>query len=356
MKKLKGYCSYCPKDVSDKDRIFEFNQDTNLLICPNCGKELNPVEAHHAYLSFLRKQVHKGDNYLDFYGKYQRAYQQYAYVISIEENSVEARFGRLLSLAYLSTVRKAYFNDCLTLLDNDKNYLTYSQRDLYTFLYFAKNMNSMAKSYATQLKKRLTTYRYFFDEDCAKLYFQRIYELNQLLTGILQEIKEIKAEVADNETLNKSYNSYNNSIVKFSRLLGGDANVLDGSVYIFDGMDKEGKVQIKLKKKYQLNHMFNYRHLYLYNDNKKHLIKDDIFSFSNNLLTALRSWRIAISIFILMFIASSISVFFVLDHEWLRYLFYGIAGFAGFFIIISLIALLLLRYRIKKVKRGGSRR
>ena len=85
MKKLKAYCTYCPKDISEKERIFEYNKDTNYLVCPNCGKQLNPIEAHHAYLSFLRKQIRKGDNYLDFYGKYQKAYQQYAYVISIED-------------------------------------------------------------------------------------------------------------------------------------------------------------------------------------------------------------------------------------------------------------------------------
>ena len=50
MKKLKAYCTYCPKDIGDKERIFEYNKDTNFLVCPNCGKQLNPIEAHHAYL------------------------------------------------------------------------------------------------------------------------------------------------------------------------------------------------------------------------------------------------------------------------------------------------------------------
>lgn len=357
MKKLKAYCAYCPKDVGEKERIFEYNKDTTFLVCPNCGKQLNPIEAHHAYLSFLRKQVHKADNYLDFYGQYLKAYQQYAYVISIENESVEARLGRILSLSYLSTLRKAYFIDCLTLFNTEKESYTYTQQDLLTFLYFAKNMNYMAKLYASQIKKRLTTYRYFYDVECIKLYFQRIFELKRLLTCILNELTALKEEISNHEVLNKAYTTYSNGIVKFGRFLTADANAIDGSVYNFDTIDEKGNVLIKLKKKYQLNHMFNYRHLYLYSENNRHLIKDDVFHFSNSLLTSLRVWTavalITLVLFILTGIASGPS--FVLPYDWLKYVMAGSSALFLLAALTSLVVVLILRRKIKKIKRGTAR-
>ena len=357
MKKLKAYCTYCPSDYGEKERIFEYNKDTTFLVCPNCGKQLNPIEAHHAYLSFIRKSIHKADNYLDFYGKYAKAYQQYAYVISIEGESVEARLGRILSLAYLSTLRKAYFLDCLTLLNSEKESYTYTQQDLLSFLYFAKNMRFMAKTYSAQIKKRLTTYRYFYDIDCVKLYFQRLYELKELLNGILDELGTLKEEIQNNEVLNKSYTSSTHGITTFSRLLTADANVLDGSVYNFDGIDKSGHAVLKLKKKYALNHMFNYRHLYLISDNNRHLIKDSVFQFSNPLLTSLKIWSflllLSIIAFVLFGIASASSL--AISIEWLRYFFLILSGTALVGFLISSIVVFSLRRKIKKIKRGTSK-
>ena len=357
MKKLKAYCTYCPKDIGDKERIFEYNKDTNFLVCPNCGKQLNPIEAHHAYLLFIRKQIHKADNYLDFYGQYNKAYQQYAYVISIEDESIEARLGRILSLAYLSTLRKAYFLDCLTLFNTEKEAYTYTQQDLLAFLYFAKNMNFMAKLYSTQIKKRLTTYRYFYDEECVKLYFQRIHELKTLLNGILDELVAIKEEISNHDVLNKLFNTYNNGIVKFSRLLTADANVLDGSVYNFDSIDKSGKVTIKLKKKYQLNHMFNYRHLYLASENNRHLIRDNVFQFSNSLLTTLRLWSVALVLSLAFFVLSGIgsASSLALSYDWLKILFIASAGTFLLSSLISFVVVISMRRRIKKIKRGTVR-
>ena len=357
MKKLKAYCSYCPKEVGEKERIFEYNKDTNFLVCPNCGKQLNPIEAHHAYLTLIRKLIHKADNYLDFYGKYSKAYQQYAYVISIESESIEARLGRILSLSYLSTLRKSFFNDCLLLFNSEKQSYTYTQQDLLTFLYFAKNMMAMAKQYSTQIKKRLTTYRYFYDVDCVKLYFKRIYELKVLLNGILDELSEIKEEIVNHDSLNRSYNQYTNGLMKFSRILTADANVLDGSVYNFEKIDDNGEVVIKLKKKYSLNHMFKYRHLYLTSENNRHLIKDDVFQFSNSLLTSLRVWTfftfLSLVAFVLLGVASASSL--VIAIEWLKYLFLILSGVALFSFFICFITVGVLRRRIKKAKRGTAR-
>ena len=357
MKKLKAYCTYCPKDVGEKERIFEYNKDTNFLVCPNCGKQLNPIEAHHAYLSFIRKSIHKADNYLDFYGQYSKAYQQYAYVISIEGESVEARLGRILSLAYLSTLRKAYFIDCLTLFNSEIQFYTYTQQDLLAFLYFAKNMRYMAKLYSAQIKKRLTTYRYFYDTDCVKLYFQRLYELKELLNGILGELGAIKEEIQNNDVLNKSYQSSEHGITTFSRLLTADANVLDGSVYNFDGIDKHGQVQLKLKKKYQLNHMFNYRHMYLSSENNRHLIKDSVFQFSNPYLTSLKIWSLVLALSlagIFLFGIASASTLAV-SAVWLRYFFLILSGVSLASFLISSVVVFSLRRKIKKIKRGTSK-
>ena len=357
MKKLKAYCTYCPKDIGDKERIFEYNKDTNFLVCPNCGKQLNPIEAHHAYLLFIRKQIHKADNYLDFYGQYNKAYQQYAYVLSIEDESIEARLGRILSLAYLSTLRKAYFLDCLTLFNTEKESYTYTQQDLLAFLYFAKNVNFMAKLYSTQIKKRLTTYRYFYDEECVKLYFQRIYELKMLMNGILDELVAIKEEISNNEVLNKLFNTYNTGIVKFSRLLTADANVLDGSVFTFDSMDKHGNAVVKLKKKYQLNHMFSYRHLHLYSENNRHLIRDNVFQFSNSLLTTLRIWSIVLGLSVILFTLLAIAFVTSLGllDDWIKVILAAATGVFFLSSLTSLISVVTMRKRIKKIKRGTAR-
>ena len=357
MKKLKAYCSHCPSEVGDKERIFEYNKDTNFLVCPNCGKQLNPIEAHHAYLSFIRKQIHKADNYLDFYGKYNKAYQQYAYVISIEEESIEARLGRILSLAYLSTLRKSYFLDCLTLLNSEKHLYTYTKQDLLSFIYFAKNMLSMAKQYAVQIKKRLTTYRYFYDLECVKLYFRRIYELKTLLNGVLDELTEIKEEISNNDSLNRSFTAFSNGLVKFSRVLTADANVLDGSVYNFDKINDHDEVVVTLKKKYKLNHMFKYRHLSLNGENNRHLIKDNVFQFSNSLLTSLRIWRAVLFVsgilFMILGIAAASSI--VIDEKWVKYLLFIIGIFALLMTLISIVVVITLMRKIKIAKRGTAK-
>ena len=104
----KGFCKHCEGEESL--RIFNVNKDAEVCYCPHCMKEMQPKEAIKEYGELISYYLKKASKYLFESTEYLLAYQTFAHVIDLDDTIKVARFGRVLSLVYLSTLRTSKIN------------------------------------------------------------------------------------------------------------------------------------------------------------------------------------------------------------------------------------------------------
>ena len=101
----KGFCTHCKGD--EYDRIFDVNKDAEVCYCPNCMAAMSPKEAITNYGGLISHYLKKASKALFETTQYLVAYQTFAHIIDLNETIKVAHFGRVLSLVYLSSLRKS---------------------------------------------------------------------------------------------------------------------------------------------------------------------------------------------------------------------------------------------------------
>ena len=99
----KGFCTHCEGD--EKLRIFNVNKEADVCYCPHCMKEMQPKQAIKDYGDLISSYLKKASKYLFESTEYLLAYQTFAHIIDLDETIKVARFGRVLALVYLSSLR-----------------------------------------------------------------------------------------------------------------------------------------------------------------------------------------------------------------------------------------------------------
>ncbi len=208
---VKGYCTNCNKE-NEARRIFDVNSDTRFCYCPHCGKKYRPRVAIANYQRTISKYLKKARFFLTNAGEVQYAYNLYAYVLELEPENKTAKLGRLISLAFLSTVRRNRFIEVLQLLEIEKDLFhekIFAHEQYNEFLIHLENCTQI---YLYNVKKALTLKSYFYDIDCIKLYFKHIKDVIELrrlivselmLIGVSANVSIISDEIKD---LEKEYN------------------------------------------------------------------------------------------------------------------------------------------------------
>ena len=208
---VKGYCTNCNKE-NEARRIFDVNSDTRFCYCPHCGKKYRPKVAIANYQHTISKYLKKARFFLSNAGEVQYAYNLYAYVLELEPENRTAKLGRLLSLAFLSTVRRNRFIEVLQLLEIEKDLFhdkVFAHEQYNEFLIHLENCT---ETYLINVKKALTLKGYFYDVDCIKLYFKHIKDVIELRRLIVSELMVIgvtaNLSIISDETkdLEKQYN------------------------------------------------------------------------------------------------------------------------------------------------------
>ena len=226
MSMKKGYCPKCKKARDEKKRVFDVNSEASVCYCPNCLTAYKPSVVIEEYNNFLNEKITNAFYQFKTIRKFKNAYKTFAKVLEFEPEHAIALSGRIASLFYLSTLRKVYFKDTMSLLMMSKHrFYLVSNRDIYKQL--LNSLNVGFEEYHHNLTKRLTFVGYFYDSDCLKLFITR-----------LNEIKEFK------EYIYKEFVALDENVlaVKVSKEITVIEKALHADFYTADGIKREFKI------------------------------------------------------------------------------------------------------------------
>ena len=267
----KGYCTNCNK-YDEGRRIFDVNTDAKYCYCPHCGKKYTPKVAIHNYDRAISLYLKRGYYYLKNTGNPKAAYGIFAYVLELEHYNKTAKLGRLLSLAYLSTLRRNRFLEVKELLTMESEIFKVSKtRREYTA--FLVSLHKCVQDYIIKAKKKLTFREYFYDINCLKLYYSLISDAITLLRVVVNELSMIEEErlaFTVSDTIKDYENEYN--IAFFT---------VDGQEQRLVNFTKNGEpLIVNGKRREDTTKLMRYRMASLDEDKKKNYryIKDNIFS------------------------------------------------------------------------------
>ena len=315
----KGYCIYCNKH-DEQRRIFDVNSDSRYCYCPHCGHKYRPRIAIFNYERVINKYLRHAYFYLKNAGEPLLAYNLFAYVLELEPTNKTAKLGRLLSLCYLSTLRKNRFLETKEMLNICKDeYHNKTMKDEY--IAFLLSLNHCIDDYLTRLRKKLSFKEYFYDVDCAKLYFLHFNEGMDLKRMIAEELSLIEAERHSGRVYK--------SISEFEKELTESFYTVDGQERRLLNYAKSGEPLIANgKKKEDLSKYERYRMCTLDPNNKKlRVLKEPVFSTANSKMY--KFFRVSFMFFILLF-AAAIALLIV-------YLIYMAAKYSVILLVLALI-------------------
>lgn len=266
----KGFCigTGC-NSREEVRRIFDVNSEAQFCYCPYCGKKYRPKVAIFNYEKRINRYNRKAKFYLKNVGQPQYAYNLFAYVLELEPENKTAKLGRLLSLAYLSTLRRNRFSEVRALLDIAKIDIAESKKSKY--ISFILNLNACANEYFDKVKKKLTFRSYFFDCECLKLYYKNLRDVI--------EFKRYLSTELSNSNAKKDTEVVFNEIKDLEAIYRESAFTADGVEHTFTNFTKTGdpliaegrrKVETKLEK-FRMSSLDK-------NDKKLIYIKDSVFS------------------------------------------------------------------------------
>lgn len=187
----KAYCTRC-HGKDPKEHIFEANSDAEVCYCPRCMNKLRPNDAIDAYGIFIKKLLRQADRTFFSSIGYNKSYSLYARVLDFEPSNIDALLGRLLSLTYMSALRKTQFENVVSLLNNDKE-LFRKSANLKAYFTFLNRACRALDEYYANIRKKLIVRQHFHDVDCIKIYFKKLNEIHNFQAFLMKEYRFIQA-------------------------------------------------------------------------------------------------------------------------------------------------------------------
>ena len=345
----KGFCSHCQGD--ERLRIFDVNKEAEVCYCPNCMAEMKPKEAIDNYRNLISHYLKKASKALFDSTQYLVAYQTFAHIIDLNDSIKVAHFGRILSLVYLSTVRKSKISFAFMLHRQEAPKMFHYQETANEYYHFLLLLLDALDTYEARLRKKISTHTLFYDLDCVVLYLKSVEEIRVYKEFIaleanyfLENSKEQFSEVI--KKVDKSKKGY-------EKAFKDEYATADGYTYIFHKFDKNGLPLVTTKegrpnldvrgKKIELNPK----------DGKKSAIKEEVFL---NNLTLSRLVTISLPLALVLF---SISLALIIASKFIPALVARVLMlvFAAITLIVSLVLVILhfgWKNRLKKKYYNGT--
>lgn len=305
-----GICPYCQFNRL-QNRIFPVNPEATTVFCPSCMRELEPKTAIDLYNGIINKMVEKADSSLFVTCDPVIAYQEYANVLEVEPNNSKALLGRILCLIYTSRVRKSYLVEANDLLER----ITHKGSEEVTiYVGFLKKINFALDEYDLALLNRLTHKKYFYDDECIKLYLKRLSEIIKFKKNILEQLQKIKKDyVGQNNEI--FINLISHSINEKENYLKADKTTIQGFGYRYIKIVDE-KVYIERKDEITPTKLAKHK-AYTLNENDhrgKILINDKVFKDYTPIVRAKKVSVYFLIVLMLLAIGGGITSYFFFNN------------------------------------------
>ncbi len=277
----KAYCTHC-RTSDEKERVFEVNSEAQVCYCPRCMTELVPSEAINAFDTFIDREIKKANTILYSAIHFEKAYSLYAAILDLDRDNVEAHFGRLLSLVYMSTLRRNHFQDFILLLNEEKSLFRLVNNEA-LYLAFLGRVCRAVDEYYHLFRKKVIIHHYFYDIDCIKIYFKNLSDIHELKSQILKEYLFLKSR-QDQPNINHAIDSLEKTIKAQTEEMNKKWLTADGYSYGYVGLSQYGDVLLGRSDKQNAIKIAHYHPRALHQDKvsrNKHLIKDSVYP--NNL-------------------------------------------------------------------------
>lgn len=320
--------AYCPhhKTENELDRIFSVNPDAEVCYCPICMSELKPKEAIENYNYFIAAKITKAERLLYRDTRFYEAYCAFGRIIEIDPNSYRARFGRILSLVYMSKLRKTHFADAALLLEGESEKYFNKIKDQISYIKFLQRINAALDEYKKRLYRKITIKDRFYNADCVELYFERIHEILGLKNLILDGLQRCSAKVEE-ERISHLLKSVETSVKELNKEFNSAVATPDGTRYKVEKVVNDKQILIS-KLDERLN-PYNRYIKYKLNENEKQgrLLKDKVYP-DNSHLTLLTN--IALPLMVILYALSAITCIAIILFKDYPYRFALYVSFALF--------------------------
>ncbi len=269
----KGFCVHCKGD--EDLRIFDVNKDAEVCYCPHCMAAMPPKEAITNYQNLIKNYLKHASTALFDSTQYLEAYQTFAHIIDLNETIKVAHFGRIISLVYLSTLRKSKIEFAHALHRQEAPKWCHYAETVTEYYHFLLLLLDALTSYENRLKKRITSHGVFYDMDCVILYLKRMNEIKQYKDFVAQEAKFFVDNGKDQ--FKDIIGMVALSVHAYEEVFKEKYVAADGYTYLFAGFDSNGLPLLSIKNS-NPNMELRRKKIELYpHDNKKSKIKEEIY-------------------------------------------------------------------------------
>ena len=345
----RGFCAHCKGE--ETLRLFDVNKESEVCYCPNCMAAMPPKEAIQNYHDLIAYYLKKASRALFETGDYLKAYQTFAHIIDLDPSIKVAYFGRILSLVYLSTLRKGKINFANILHRQEAKELFHYQEWAGEYFHFLILLLDALDAYENKMKKRIQVRGMFYDTDCIVLYLKRLQEIKLYKEFIATEANFFVD--SNKDQFKVAVNRVNLDIKHYERAFKENFLTIDGYSYVFTGFaGLTPTIDLQFDEQVHKPHIIKNANLYP-KDNKKSIIREEIYQTNISLAILIRlSVPLAITFFVLA-VAMMISSIIVTVPTAKLFLSIGAALLA----VVSLVLIVLhfaSKSRLKKKYYNGT--
>ena len=343
----RGMCPYCRNN-----NYFLVNPEAVSCFCGTNIHQISPQDAIAKYDRYIDNLIYKANDTLELVGNANLAYQEYADVIELDEAITYPYFGRILSLIYMSKVRKSRLDDARLLFITGESQHFNKLSEVPLIVASIRKIARLCEDYLSRVYRQLTLKQFYYDSSCLTLYMKHVYEVMEFEKELLEYLTSIKKKF-QSEKIDTVLNYLDEMIAEKERKLNDYEHVIiSGEHYkvILPHDHQELSVELIPNKttntktaRYRLSTLDS-------GDKKKRYIKDVIFKDYTSIIGQRKRFLFYTITSSILCVGAGISAVFFYDNFILFISLLIGAGVLFLFAILTLIFFIIWSTKISKKK------